>query len=199
MIHIGGIGPDSPERIFKKFRKADGLFKTDGLIVKLSTDSAHVSGMFYIPPLMQSEIGNFYLSQELHSHPYWDYADIPKGPQITWFTIYSKFRGKGISASIYEGIIRHFGALYSDHQQTSGGTAIWKTLIKRKNVNVYSVQWRKKDWKIVSVAKQTSLDFESFFESKDIQTILLAAPIGKEIKEFKISNVEESIEVAYRK
>lgn len=200
MIRVGEIGKeDSVVRVYKRFQRADIVFKINGLVVKLNTSSPkHVYGLFYVPPLMREEAGNFAISKELQSHPYWDYVDIPQGPQITWFAVENKFRNRGISTDIYEGLIQHFGALYSDHSQTVGGTAIWKALIKKTKVNVYAIQWRKKDWKIVSITKQTSTNLEEYFAESDVQTILVAVPFNKAIKEFKISDAEESIQVAYR-
>jgi len=200
MIQLKELGrSQNDSRIFKRFTKVDSAFKCSSLVVKLNFSSPkHIHGMFYIPPLMRQEVGNFMLSKELQTHPYWDYVDIPTGPQVSWFSVYPQYRKKGISIEIYEGLVRYFGALYSDHSQTIGGTGIWKSLINRKNVNVYAVQWRKKDWKIVSVTKQTNSNLDEYFIESELQTILVAVPSNKEIKEFKISDVEESIEVAYR-
>lgn len=197
MIRLSGLGYEFPQdKINKKFHKADEVFKTNGLFVRLNTtDSKYIYGMVYLPPL-KSEVCNFTISKNLYTHPYWDYVDIPYGPQITWFTVYKRYRGKNIATSVYEGIINKFGALYSDHNQTDGGTGIWKSILKNKTANVYKISWRKKDWKITSVKKQNDMNLSECFIENDIQTILLAVPRNKTIKEFDITNVEESITLA---
>ncbi len=198
MIFLTSLGDRySIDKINNRFRKADEVLKIDGLTVALKHNNKNIDGLIFLPT--GKEIGNFTISKNIHSHPFWDYVDIPQGPQITWFNIYKNYRGKGISTSIYEGLVKHFGALYSDHSQTKGGVSIWLTLVDKKDVHIYQVRWRKKDWKIVSVNKSDKPGLSSWSDDKETQIILLAVPKQKQIQEFKISHAQEIIQLSFTK
>ena len=189
------VSYNNGDKISKRFRRIDDTIKVDELVVAINFNDKSKEyeglvyyGMIFLPPLFKEEIGNFTINKKLHTHPVPnDYTKIPNGPQVTWFTVYTKFRGKGIAARVYEGLIARFGALYSDYQQTEGGTNVWIKLAKRNNVNIYMVDWCKKTFQIKRLRKYTHKNQNDakdlWFNDTDAR-LLLATPKKVLLEEF---------------
>lgn len=176
-LHQLGVANLDYNKINKRFKRVDFTIKAKNLIVSMQEENnKKYHGLIYLPPLRQ-EIGNFTLNKTLFTHPWYDNMSLPNGPQVTWFTVYKDFCKKGTATTVYETLIDYFGAVYSDYQQTEGGTQTWIKLAKRKNVDIFTIKW-KKDLTFSSIEP---FNFQSeeqakdvWFNQKDEQIVLLA-------------------------
>lgn len=174
-----GIRNVERNQIVKRFRRVDFTIKAENLVISLQEENdKQYHGLIFLPPLKQ-EIGNFTLHKKLCTHPWYDNFDLPNGPQVAWFTIYQDFRKKGAATTIYQTLIKHFGSLYSDFQQTDGGSNVWLKLARENKVDIYQACWEKN----LTFSKLEKYKFQSeskakldWFDSSQYQKLLLATP-----------------------